>query len=67
MPSVNIQITRGATRDQKSRPVADATTSLVETPGKAPEHIHVVIQEIAEEDRGFAGRLTDDWRAGRPR
>ena len=36
---------------------------------KRPEHTHVVIQEIAEEDRGFAGVLTDDWRKreGEPR
>ena len=67
MPSVNIPITRGASRDQKSRPVTDATTSLVETPGKAPGPIHAVIREIAEGDRGFAGWLTDDWKARRPR
>ena len=29
---------------------------------KRPEHTHVVIQEIAPEDWGFAGMLTDDWR-----
>ena len=30
--------------------------------GKHPEHIHIVIQEIEEEDWGFAGQLTDDWK-----
>lgn len=30
--------------------------------GKQPEHIHIVIQEIEEEDWGFAGLLTDDWK-----
>jgi hypothetical protein len=30
--------------------------------GKKPDHIHVVIQEINEEDWGFAGQLTDDWK-----
>jgi 4-oxalocrotonate tautomerase len=36
---------------------------------KRPEHTHVVIQEIAEEDWGFAGVLTDDYRQrqGEPR
>ena len=39
------------------------TDSLVRVLGKKPEHIHVVIQEIAEEDWGFEGMLTDEWKA----
>lgn len=50
MPSVNVQITRGATRQQKSEHVRDITDALVRILGKRPEHTHVVIQEIAEED-----------------
>jgi len=62
MPYVNIQITAGATRAQKAALVRDVTESLVRELQKRPEHIHVVIQEIAEEDWGFAGLLTDEWR-----
>ncbi len=62
MPYVNVQITRGATRDQKSQLVRDVTESLVRVLGKRPEHIHIVIQEIEEEDWGFSGMLTDDWK-----
>ncbi|MHC4850205.1 MAG: 2-hydroxymuconate tautomerase [Planctomycetota bacterium] len=62
MPYVNIQIIRGATREQKSHLVRDVTNSLVRELGKKPEHIHVVIQEINEEDWGFEGVLTDDWK-----
>jgi 4-oxalocrotonate tautomerase len=62
MPYVNVQITRGATRDQKSQIVKDITESLVRVLGKRPEHIHIVIQEIEEEDWGFSGMLTDDWK-----
>ena len=62
MPYVNVQITSGATREQKSKVVKDITDSLVSTLGKKPEHIHIVIQEIAEEDWGFSGMLTDDWK-----
>lgn len=65
MPYVNVQITRGATREQKAEVVRDVTDSLVRVLGKKPEHIHVVIQEIAEEDWGFAGMHTDDWKARR--
>ena len=62
MPYINIQITRSATRIQKAEIVRDVTQSLVRVLNKKPEHIHVVIQEIEEENWGFAGQLTDDWK-----
>ena len=34
------------------------TTTL----GKNPEHTHVVLQEIEDENCGYAGLLTDDWK-----
>ena len=62
MPYVNVQITKGASRDQKAELVRDVTDSLVRVLRKRPEHIHVVIQEIEETDWGYAGQLTDDYR-----
>ena len=62
MPYVNIQITKGATRDQKAALVRDVTNSLVRELDKKPDHIHIVIQEIEEADWGFAGMLTDEWK-----
>ncbi|WP_017326570.1 4-oxalocrotonate tautomerase family protein [Synechococcus sp. PCC 7336] len=62
MPYVNIQITKGATREQKAELVEDVTDSLVRVLGKKPEHIHIVIQEINDEDWGFSGLLTDEWK-----
>ena len=62
MPYVRIEITAGATRDQKRALVADVTRSLIDNLGKRPEHIHVVIDEVAEENWGFEGMLTDEWR-----
>ncbi|MEM8809128.1 MAG: 4-oxalocrotonate tautomerase family protein [Cyanobacteria bacterium P01_G01_bin.38] len=62
MPYVNIQITQGATRTQKAELVKEVTDSLVRVLGKKPEHIHIVIQEIKEEDWGFSGLLTDEWK-----
>ncbi|HEX5391890.1 MAG TPA: 4-oxalocrotonate tautomerase family protein [Rhodocyclaceae bacterium] len=62
MPYVNVQITHGATRAQKAEIVRDITASLSRVLGKQPEHTHIVIQEIAEENWGFAGMLTDDWK-----
>ncbi len=61
MPYVNLQITKGATREQKAALVREITDALVRVLGKRPEHTHVVIQEIAEEDWGFAGMLTDEF------
>ena len=63
MPYVSVRITRdGVTADQKRQIVEEITDTLVRVLGKRPEHTHVVIQEIAEEDWGFAGMLTDDYR-----
>ena len=62
MPYVNVQITRGASRDEKAEIVKDITDSLVRVLSKKPEHIHVVIQEIDEQDWGFSGLLTDEWK-----
>ncbi|MCU0433505.1 MAG: 4-oxalocrotonate tautomerase family protein [Bacteroidia bacterium] len=63
MPYVNIQITKGATREQKAELVRDVTQSLQRVLGKKPEHTHVVIQEIDDQNWGFAGMLTDEWRS----
>lgn len=67
MPYVNIQIIKGASRDQKAQLVAEVTDSLVRVLDKKPEHIHVVIQEIEEENWGFFGLLTDEWKKGEGR
>lgn len=62
MPYVNVQILKGASREQKAQLVHDITASLVRVLGKKPEHTHIVIQEIADENWGYAGMLTDDWK-----
>lgn len=63
MPYINVQITKGATREQKAAIVKDITDTLVKNLQKKPEHIHIVIQEIEEEDWGYAGLLTSEWKA----
>jgi len=62
MPYINLQITRGATREQKDKIVREFTETLVRVLGKKPEHTHIVIQEIDDENWGYAGMLTDEWR-----
>lgn len=61
MPYVNIQITKGATREQNAQLVKEITDSLVRVLGKKPEYTHIVIQEINEEDWGFSGLLANEW------
>lgn len=62
MPYVNVQITQGATKEQKAEIIKDITDSLVRVLNKKPEHTHIVIQEIAEENWGYAGLRTDVWK-----
>lgn len=62
MPYVNIQITKGATREQRSALVKEVTDSLVRILGKKPEHTHIVIQQIEEDHWGFCGMLTEDYK-----
>ncbi|MFK3642496.1 tautomerase family protein [Pseudomonas protegens] len=63
MPYINLQITKGTTRQQKAQLVKEFTESLVRVLGKKPEHTHIVIQEIDGSDWGFAGELSDDDQA----
>ena len=60
MPYINLQITKGATTEQKKQLVAEFTQTLVKVLGKNPEHIHIVIQEIELEDWGYRGELVSE-------
>ena len=63
MPYVNVKITKdGVSRKQKEKIVQDFTRSLVETLGKKPEHIHIVIDEVEVDNWGYAGMLTSEYR-----
>jgi 4-oxalocrotonate tautomerase len=63
MPVVNLRITRdGVTTEQKARIVAEITATLVNTLGKRPEHIHIIIDEVEPENWGFSGVLTTEYR-----
>ena len=66
MPYVNIQITKGATRDQRSQLVREVTDSLVRILNKRPDQTHIVIQEIEEDHWGFGGMLTEDYKKKNP-
>jgi 4-oxalocrotonate tautomerase len=42
------------------------TETLVNVLGKSPEHIHIVIDEIDDDNWGYSGMLTSDWRKQQP-
>jgi len=60
MPYINLQITKGSSRDQKKTVVEQMTKTLVDVLGKKPEHIHIVIDEVDEDNWGYKGMLTSD-------
>lgn len=62
MPYVKIKVTPAITTEQKAKLVAGVTQLLCDTLGKKPEHTHIVIDEIDEENWGFAGELTREYR-----
>ncbi|MFN3673632.1 MAG: tautomerase family protein [Bosea sp. (in: a-proteobacteria)] len=59
MPYVNLQITKGASREQKAQIVKEFTETLVRVLGKNPANTHIVIQEIERSDWGHGGALVD--------
>ena len=62
MPYVSIRITKGITKEQKAQIVEEVTATLQQVLGKKPEHTHIIIDEVDEENWGFAGMLTTEFR-----
>ncbi|MEM0982838.1 MAG: 4-oxalocrotonate tautomerase family protein [Planctomycetota bacterium] len=63
MPYINLKVTPAITVDQKREIVERFTRTLVDVLGKKPEQTHIVIDEIDEQNWGFAGMLTKEYRA----
>jgi 4-oxalocrotonate tautomerase len=56
MPYVKIEVTReGVTREQKQQLIKGVTDVITGVLNKDPHLTHVVIQEIATDDWGYAG------------
>lgn len=60
MPVVQVNIKEGRTLDQKRRVVARITDVLVEECGAARERIHIIINEVEEDNWGRGGQLLSD-------
>ncbi len=60
MPFINIKMTAGATKEQKSQIVREFTDTMVRVLGKNPQNTHIVIDEVERENWGHAGILVSD-------
>jgi 4-oxalocrotonate tautomerase len=59
MPYVKIEVTReGVTRKQKQELIKGVTDLITNVLNKDPHLTHVVIQEVALDDWGYAGEQT---------
>ncbi len=65
MPYINLKITGKPTSAQKAEIVREFTDTLVRVLGKNPEHTHIVIDEVEDENWGFGGELTTEYRKRR--
>ena len=60
MPVIQVSIKQGRTLDQKREVVARMTDVLVEVCGAARERVHVIINEVEEDNWGRGGQLLSD-------
>lgn len=63
MPFVQVNITKGATNEQKAQLIEGITNLLVNILDKNPSSTQVMIEEFAPEDWGIAGRSVKRLRA----
>ncbi len=67
MPVVTVQMWPGRTLEQKRALVRAITDAMVRHAGAKPDGLHVIIQEVPEENWGRAGVLgVDRTDAGKP-
>jgi 4-oxalocrotonate tautomerase len=63
MPYIEVNITKGASKEQKAQLVEGITDLLVNVLHKNPASTHVVIKEYAAESWGISGRSVKNLRA----
>jgi 4-oxalocrotonate tautomerase len=62
MPFINLKVTGKPTAEQKSQIVREFTDTLVRVLDKDPATTHIVIDEVGDENWGFDGVLTTEYR-----
>lgn len=63
MPYIQVNITKGATNDQKAKLIEGITDLMVKILDKNPASTHVLIKEVETENWGIAGRPVKKLRA----
>ncbi|GAB5497331.1 MAG: 4-oxalocrotonate tautomerase family protein [Phycisphaerales bacterium] len=62
MPFINLKVTGTPTPEQKAQIVREFTDTLVRVLDKDPKTTHIVIDEVGDENWGFDGVLTTEYR-----
>jgi 4-oxalocrotonate tautomerase len=60
MPVVQVSLKSGRSLEEKRELVERFTQALVEVCGSSAERVHVVINEVSEDNWGRGGRLLSD-------
>lgn len=60
MPVVQINIKRGQSRETKDQLVSRVTDAMVDVCGSVRDRVHVIINEVDEDNWGRGGRLLSD-------
>jgi len=63
MPYVQVNITKGATNEQKAQLIEGITDLMVKILDKNPASTHVLIEEVETESWGIAGKAVKRLRA----
>jgi 4-oxalocrotonate tautomerase len=60
MPIVNINLIEGRTLEQKRELVAAVTEAICKTVNVTPDHVRIILQDMAKHDYAVAGTLNCD-------
>lgn len=63
MPYIQVNMTKGATDEQKAQLIEGITELMVKVLEKNPASTHVLIKEVETENWGIAGRAVKTLRA----
>jgi 4-oxalocrotonate tautomerase len=57
MPVVRITMWKGRSKEQKAKLAEAITKAMVDIAGTAPEHVHIIFEDVEKEDWAIAGKL----------
>lgn len=60
MPIVNINLIEGRTLEQKRALVKEVTEAICKTVNVTPDHVRIILQDMAKHDYAVAGTLNCD-------